>query len=325
MQVQILYQPFPSAPEYMETLLDKGVSVGWGDPLEQGNKDFDVLVAGRPNVDQLRQSQNLSAMIIPFAGIPAETRQLLLERFPRLAVYNLHHNAVATAEMAMALLMAVAKNLMPADRAFRNHDWRIRYKPNQNLILSGSTALILGYGAVGKNIARMCQALDMKVLALQRSPPGSSNNDVALHQVALIDSLLPEADIVFIALPLTLETENLLNKERLGLLREHCILVNVARAAVVDETALYEALRTKAIAGAGIDVWYQYPKDEASRAKTPPADHPFHQLDNVVMSPHRGGGSRINERLRLQHLAEVINTLARGDTPLSRVNVVEGY
>jgi phosphoglycerate dehydrogenase-like enzyme len=325
MQVQILYQPYTEAPEDLEALLDPGISVEWGDPL-QGGGNFDILVAGRPSLVQLQHSPAMLTLIIPFAGIPAETRELLLDHFPHLAVYNLHHNAIATAEMAMALLFATAKNLIPADRAIREHDWRIRYRPNENIILSDRVVLILGYGAVGKNIARMCRAFDMKVQALRRNE--SSTNDeigIDIHTMHALDQLLPDSDIIFVALPLTPGTEGLLNQDRIAKLPEHCILVNVARGAVIEERALYEALRTGSLAGAGIDVWYRYPEDEESRPHTAPATFPFHELDNVVMSPHRGGGSRQNEAMRLQHLAMVINTLARGEIPSTRVDVQEGY
>lgn len=325
MKVQILYQPYPEAPEDLVPQLDPGISVDWGDPL-QGGGNYDVLVAGRPSLEQLQQNPAIQALIIPFAGIPAETRELLLEHFPRLVVYNIHHNAVATAEMAMALLLATAKNLIPADRAIRKQDWRIRYSPNQNIILSDRIVLILGYGAVGKNIARMCRAFGMMVHAFRRDDRLSNDEaGIELHTMHALDNLLPHSDIIFVALPLTPNTEGLLDQNRIARLPKQCILVNVARGAVVEEQALYEALRTGSIAGAGLDVWYRYPEDEESRAHTAPATHPFHELENVVMSPHRGGGSRQNESMRLQHLARVINTLARGEVPLTRVDVQEGY
>jgi phosphoglycerate dehydrogenase-like enzyme len=117
----------------------------------------------------------------------------------------------------------------------------------------------------------------------------------------------------------------MLNAERIAKLQNHSIVVNVARGPIVNEQALYEALKLKTIAGAGLDVWYRYPEDEVSREHTPPATYPFHELDNVVMSPHRAGGSRQNESFRLQHLAQVINALARGATHPTKVDVEAGY
>ncbi len=325
MQVQILHKPFPGAPAYLAEMLHKDIKVGWGEP-ESDERAFEVLVVGRPSRELLHQSSSLQSLVIPFAGIPAETRELLLADFPSLPVYNLHHNAIATAEMAMALLFSVAKNLIPADRSLRNHDWRIRYAPNQNLILRGSSVLVLGYGAVGKEIANLCRASDMEVHAVNRKGISSSIvSGVHLHTLDALDSLLSQTDILFIALPLTPQTEGLMDSDRLAKLHAQSLLINVARGAVVDEKALYDALNTRTIGGAGLDVWYSYPTDEASREHTPPANFAFHELENVVMSPHRGGGSRQNEYLRLQHLAELLNMLYAGESPSSRVDVLEGY
>jgi phosphoglycerate dehydrogenase-like enzyme len=103
------------------------------------------------------------------------------------------------------------------------------------------------------------------------------------------------------------------------------VAVNVARGSIIDERPFFEALRRKAISGAGIDVWCYYPADEASRERTKPAPLTFHELDNVLMSLHRAGGSRHNEKLRFQQLASLLNTLLSGETALHRVDLKEGF
>jgi phosphoglycerate dehydrogenase-like enzyme len=103
------------------------------------------------------------------------------------------------------------------------------------------------------------------------------------------------------------------------------VLINIARGPIVDEAALYNALRGGSLYGAGLDVWYNYPADEQSRSHTAPSYHPFHELDNVVMSPHRAGGSDETERLRMAHLAELLNAAARGEPMPNRVNLQAGY
>ena len=323
--VQIPYQAYEKAPDDLQELLQPGIEVRWGDPLE-GVANYQVLVAGRPSYQQLEASSELHSLVIPFAGIPAETRELLINQFPNLDVYNIHHNSAATAEMAMALLFAVAKNVIPADRSLRAHDWRIRYQPNENIILSGRQVLLLGYGNVGRKVASMCQALGMSVNALrQNAKREGEDGGVRIYPGSEIDTLLPTAEVVIITLPLTPQTKGLLNAARLARLPNTSLLINVARGAVVEERPLFEALKTRAIAGAGIDVWYSYPEDEASRQCTPPAAFPFHELDNVVMSPHRAGGSRQNEQLRLRHLAQVLNALGRGESTANKVDLHEGY
>ncbi len=323
--VQILHMFYESADKDIASLLDPRIDVTWGDPVASALDTFHVLVAGRPSLEQLRVSASLHSLVIPFSGIPAETRDLLLQHFPTLKVYNLHHNALPTAEMALALLFATAKHVIPGDRALRRHDWRIRYRPNANMILSNRRALVLGYGAIGRLIAGMCKALGMQVDAIRRTGGETFEAEgVMVHPVTELDVLLPQAEVVMIALPLTSETEGLIDAQRIANLPSHCLLVNVARGAIVDQKALFEALDQKAIAGAGIDVWYNYPKDEASRTNTEPANFPFHDLENVVMSPHRAGGSRENEQMRLNHLVELLNILANGEE-MNRVNLLEGY
>jgi phosphoglycerate dehydrogenase-like enzyme len=283
---------------------------------------FDILVAGRPSDELLSASSALRAMVIPFAGLPAITSERL-QAYPHIAIYNLHHNAPPTAEMALALLLTVAKRIVPADRDFRQHDWTPRYAPLPSVQLRGKRALILGYGAVGRYLAGLLRSLGMTVRAIKRSP--SDESDVytpdALHD------LLPEMDALFICTPGTPETEGMIGANEIALMPKGSMLINVGRALTVDQHALYDALKNDHLHGAGQDVWYHYPTDEASRQNTPPADVPLHELDNMVMSPHRagGGGNADIEVLRMTALADVLNTLARGETPPHRVSLDLGY
>jgi phosphoglycerate dehydrogenase-like enzyme len=128
-----------------------------------------------------------------------------------------------------------------------------------------------------------------------------------------------------VCLPHTPETTGFLGARELDLLPEHAVVVNIGRGPIVDEAALYAALREGKIHGAGLDVWYNYPPDEEARAHTPPSDYPFHELDNVVMSPHRGGGSAETDRLRMIHLARLLNAAARGEAMPNRIDLQRGY
>jgi phosphoglycerate dehydrogenase-like enzyme len=146
-----------------------------------------------------------------------------------------------------------------------------------------------------------------------------------IHPPQALHRLLPCANALFICLPLTPATTGLIGAKELALLPPHAVLVNVARGPIVDEAALYHALRDGALHAAGLDVWYNYPPDEAARAHTPPSDYPFHELDNVVMSPHRAGGSTETELQRMAHLARLLNAAARGEEMPNRVDLQAGY
>ena len=312
---------------YLRSKLDPSIHLTEGAdlPVPSGTE---ILIAGRPNREQLDAATSLRALIIPYAGIPAETRALLVE-YPHVRVHNLHHNAETAAELAVTLLLAVAKGLIPADRALRRNDWQVRYQGAGTLLLDGKTALIVGFGAVGQRIARALKALGMNVLATRRHTERSVPERVGIeiHPPEELPALLPRADALIIALPLTQETEGLIGEAELARLPRGALLVNIARGAIVDEAALYNALKSGSLGGAGIDVWYQYPADVASRSNTPPSEYPFHGLDNVVMSPHRGGAFRMKEleERRADHLARLLNAAARGEPMPNPVDLTLGY
>jgi phosphoglycerate dehydrogenase-like enzyme len=141
----------------------------------------------------------------------------------------------------------------------------------------------------------------------------------------VLPELLPQAHILIITLPFTPDTDGMIGAKEIALLPPEALLVNVGRGRIVDQAALYQALKDRTILAAGLDVWYNYPSDPDMRQNTPPADFPFHELDNVVMSPHRGGDSNDSEPLRMTHLASLLNALERGDPVESRVDVQAGY
>jgi phosphoglycerate dehydrogenase-like enzyme len=248
--------------------------------------------------------------------------------FPGITVHNLHHNAQPVAELVMALLLAAAKGIVPLDRSLRADDWTPRYQPSRTLLLSGKTALVLGYGAIGRIVARLCRGLGLEVIATRRQaavPPQRDAEGTLVAPAAMLHDLLPRTDALLVCVPHTPDTTGLIGAEELALLPAHAVLVNIARGPVVDEAALYHALRERTIHAAGLDVWYHYPDSEEARAHTPPSAYPFHELDNVVMSPHRGGASTETERLRLEHLAVLLNAAAQGEPLPNRVDLGAGY
>jgi phosphoglycerate dehydrogenase-like enzyme len=300
--------------------------VSWSSGEEcDARESVEVLVDGRPGEEGLGRFPSLRTLVVPYAGIPAETRELLLAR-PEIAVHNLHHNAGVSAEMAICLLLAAAKMVVPMDRALRRGSWSGRGKANPAVLLEGRTALVLGYGAIGRRVALALTALGMNVIAVRRrDAPRPGPEDVEVHPVSRLAELLPRADAVVVCVPLTEATRGLLGSRELALLPRDAVLVNVARGPVVDEGALYAALASGALHSAGIDVWYRYPGRDGDPDDTPPSDHPFHELDNVVMSPHRGGWLHEAESLRMRHLADLLNALARGEAAPGRVDLAAGY
>lgn len=300
--------------------LDDRVELAIGTPPSA----YDILVAGRPSQAELTGSDRLQALVIPFAGVPERTR-LLLATYPDLPVHNLHHNAAPTAEMAMALLLAAAKEVVPGDRALRSGDWTIRYDTHRGLLLEGRTAVILGYGAVGGRIGALCEAFGMRVIGVRRTAVTRGPSIGAeIHPVTKLPELLPQADVLMISLPDTPTTAGLIDAAALALLPEPAVLVNVARGPIVSEDALYERLRQGKLA-AGLDVWWRYPEPDEAITGTQPSALSFAELPNVVMSPHRAGHGDQTERLRATHLADSLNAASRGEPIPNRVDVAAGY
>ncbi|HJP84219.1 MAG TPA: NAD(P)-dependent oxidoreductase, partial [Fimbriimonadaceae bacterium] len=225
---------------------------GWEDQFRQaldgaaectfGNEiphPVDVLVKGTPTEEEL---QGVKHVVIPFAGIPVATRELLSTK-PQTILYNLHHNAADTAEMALALYFAVAKKIVVRDRHLREGKWSegsfMRGGSADSVRAAGKHALVLGYGAIGQRIANVCRAMEMTVWAVRRSGPFDSD----IHSVEKLDDLLSSAEALFVALPLTPETEGLLSAERLDLLPRNCIIANIARGRIFNEEAMFNWLK----------------------------------------------------------------------------------
>ncbi len=187
--------------------------------------------------------------------------------------FGANHEAVA--DYAFALIAALGSELTGYHRKVLGSGWG----GNVHLSLWQATVGIVGFGRIGQALARRCRGFEMRVVA---SDPQIDPDHAAQLGVELLplDRVLAEADFVSIHAPLTPETEHLIDRERLALMKATAYLVNTARGGLVDETALIEALEQHRIAGAGLDVFELEPL---------PAGSPLRQLDNVLLTPHCAG------------------------------------
>jgi phosphoglycerate dehydrogenase-like enzyme len=166
----------------------------------------------------------------------------------------------------------------------------------------------------------------MQVIGVRRrAPEVATESGVELHGVDALPDLLPRADVLHCVLPGTPHTTGLIGAREFALLPARAIVVNVGRGEVIDEEALFNALRDRRIRAAGIDVWYNYPHSQEERSNTLPSRFPFHELDNVVLSPHRAGWLSAAEDKRLTMLAELLNAAAAGQPMPSKVDKELGY
>jgi phosphoglycerate dehydrogenase-like enzyme len=319
----LAFQPDPVDLSHLQTILKPAVELSIAtEPPD--DSDFDVLVHGRPTHAWLTASKRLKGVVIPFSGLPQSTAKVLTS-FPELKIYNLHHNAVPVAEMAVALLMAAARRIPYLDQKLRQHDWTPRYQDRlTSFLLQGRRVLVLGYGHVGRHVARLCSALGMQVKGIKRTPSSEQSN-IEVRSIEFLPDLLPWAQVVILCLPLTSETEGLIDAHLLSLLPADAILVNIARGEIIDEEALYRALADGSIAAAGLDVWFNYPESVEERSRTPPSAFPFEQLENAFLTPHVAGKVAATEKLRMEHLAALLNQLAEGRKPIREVDLARGY
>lgn len=282
--------------------------------------EIDILVDGNPPVELLN-GKRLRHVIVPFVGIEPSLREALLKR-PHIKLHNSHYNAGFVAQHALALLLACANRLLEADIALRKGDWRQRYDRLNSLYLEGKTCLLLGYGAIGKKLVGMLQALGMNVSVLKRST--SLEENITVYTTQQLLEALTNADAIICSLPETPETLNLLNKIAFAAMKPTSILVNVGRGRVIDQHALYDALKSGHLLAAGIDVWWKYPESKEARAHTLPSDAPLHELPNIIMSPHRANQTNGEEQVRLEDIAQTVQAIARGEER-SVVDVKRGY
>jgi D-3-phosphoglycerate dehydrogenase / 2-oxoglutarate reductase len=180
-------------------------------------------------------------------------------------------NARSVAELAIALLLALARNVALHDRGVRDGSWHRR----TGVELAGKQLGIVGYGAIGREVARIALGLDMRVVA---HDPFVHGAEVPLVE---LDELYATSDAVSLHLPLTDETRGLIGAAELAAMKPTTFLINTARGGLVDEAALAEALRSGRLAGAALDGFDEEPLGES----------PLRELDNVVLSPHAGAST----------------------------------
>jgi D-3-phosphoglycerate dehydrogenase len=191
-------------------------------------------------------------------------------------------NATAVAEHTLFFMLALAKQALRHDRATREGQWEIRNR-FETVDLMGRSVLVLGYGRIGREVAKRCAAFGMRVGVYDPYVQANLIEADGYSSVPDYQAVLAETDVLTVHMPLASESRHMIGAAELAALPDHALVINCARGGIVDEDALYDALTAGTIAGAGIDVFEQEP---------PPEDHPLFTLDNVLLSPHTAGMSR---------------------------------
>ncbi|MFE2038674.1 2-hydroxyacid dehydrogenase [Streptomyces scopuliridis] len=241
----------------------------------------------------------------------AGTDHVALDGLPTsVTVANAYGHGRSIAEHVLMVTLATRRHLLWRDAELRQGRWRTRMTdPTAPLFatLPGTVVGIIGLGHIGRAIARLSRAVGMRPIGVRRSARHRDTTDPDLEWtdgMAALDELIDASDVLVVACPLTDETRGLIDAARLRRLGAAGTLVNVGRGAVVDEAALYTALRDGTIASAALDVW----TTQATSGTAPPSPHPFTELDNVIVTPHY---SATADNTYQDRAAEVVDNLVR--------------
>jgi phosphoglycerate dehydrogenase-like enzyme len=279
--------------------------------------DLHVLVTMAFTADMGAAARGLKLVQVPGAGLDRIDRAALP---PSTWLANVYGHETGIAEYVIGTMLTLTRELVRLDAALRRGSWQSQWAvgvepPPPWPELAGKTLGILGHGRIGHCLARRARAFDMTVLAIRRHPtlldPG-----VVVHGPEALDDVLARSDYVAITLPLTLDTRGLIGDKQLRVMKPTAVLINVSRAQIVDENALYAALAGRTIAAAALDVWYRYPSGPGPLL---PAGRPFHELPNVLMTPHVSGWTDGTMDARAGLIAENIERTARGEPPVNLI------
>ncbi len=218
-------------------------------------------------------------------------------------------NANAVSEHAIAQILAILRRIPEARDNQARRFWRGMQGDfaGREDECGGKTVVLVGLGAIGARIGRLCQALGMRVVGVRRDPSAGAAGMEEVHSFRDLNSLLPRADFLVLACPLTEDTRGLVNAAALAAMQPSARIVNVARGRVVDEAALIAALQAGRIAGAALDVTVEEPL---------PAESPLWDMPNVLITPHSAGETHRYEDNVLDLMMENIGRLTRGEAGL---------
>ena len=231
-----------------------------------------------------------------------------------VTICNVFGHEPAIAEYVIMTMLVLTHRLFEAVTAFRAGSWVASPQfgggqPHGEVL--GRTIGIIGYGRIGREVAERAAGLKCRVLAANRSPITEPAPAETALPLAELDRMLPQCATVLIACGLGPETRGLIDARRLALFKPGALLINVARAAIVDEDALYNALSDGHLGGAALDVWWQYPT--AAEPDRRPSRRPLHELSNVLMTPHNSSSSDATADRRWSVVAANLDRFVRGE------------
>lgn len=240
--------------------------------LQASNADVFIIANSPLNANVIKAAPNLKMISVAFTGI--DHVDLDACKSQKVTICNAAgYSTNSVAELAFGLILSVLRNIPTCDAATRKSETKAGLVGNE---LFGKTVGIVGTGEIGIRVGEIAKVFGCEVLCYSRSEKAKAK-ELGMKYVNL-ETLLKESDVVSLHVPLTKETNLLINKDNISLMKPTSILINAARGGVVDSSALAEALNNDKIAGAGIDVFEMEPPI--------PSEHPLLNAKNVVLTPH---------------------------------------
>jgi len=272
-----------------------------------GDAEYYLGLARRMGGEFFRSAPNLKLVQLLSAGY--DHVDIEAARKAKVPVCNNGGaNALAVAEHTIMLILAVLKRVVQFHNSVAAGKWRVGNPADVRVYEMGNKTLgIVGLGNIGKKVARRARAFETKVQYYDIRRLSEADEDALGLRFVLFDELLRTSDIVSLHVPLDDSTRNLIDARALGLMKREAIIVNTCRGPVIDENALYAALKSNRIAGAGLDVMVEEPPKE---------NHPIFSLPNVTLTPHSAGPTWENWTARFRNGFDNIQRVAAGRDPL---------
>jgi phosphoglycerate dehydrogenase-like enzyme len=315
MAKKILFAPKqpPVIIEMAQAMTPAGYELVMADPgtpefiQAAGDAEYYLGLARRMGGEFFRSAPNLKLVQLLSAGY--DHVDIEAARKAKVPVCNNGGaNALAVAEHTIMLILAVLKRVVQFHNSVAAGKWRVGNPADVRVYEMGNKTLgIVGLGNIGKKVARRARAFETKVQYYDIRRLSEADEDALGLRFVLFDELLRTSDIVSLHVPLDDSTRNLIDARALGLMKREAIIVNTCRGPVIDENALYDALKNNRIAGAGLDVMVEEPPKE---------NHPIFSLPNVTLTPHSAGPTWENWTARFRNGFDNIQRVAAGRAPL---------
>lgn len=324
------WMPQDYLKQHFESKISKNIQLNFIDKkdlvgIKEAIVNADALAGWVFNEEILSAATKLKYIFYPGAGVQHYSSNLLeLIQQKGILFTNSHSNAYATAQHACALLLSLCNKVLAHHQFLKEGKWRTGDKEAKSISLRKIHIGLLGFGAIGQSIYKMLNGFDCTFSVFKNS---HTIDDKYLDSVNLFSSkknnlndFLKQTDILICSLPETKQTSGLINNDNIGFLKESALIVNVGRGPVIEEKALFDAISDQKISGAAIDVWYNYKPTASGNGEKFPFNYPFNELENVVLSPHRGA-SPMDDPYRFEEVIYNINELVK-PTP-QFINVID--